>query len=145
MFRWLDNAWHSAIGAVDRTTANWVHAIVRGLYSFLYTIFGDVGGAWDDLLKDGSDFIGESVQIGEETSTKLADLYGWINKFGSYLFQWIRHPSLLVDFIWDDVIDKLETTAWDTAEKLGKFFIALIVKNLPKLLTLIEDVIEAVF
>lgn len=144
MFRWLDSVWHTVTGTVPATISRWVHDALRGLWSFLSTIFLGVADAWDDLVKDASNYIGEIDAFAVSVAGKLIDVYRWINKYGSVLVDWILHPSNLVDFIWDDIIAKLEREAWDVTEKLGKFFLSLIFKNIPTLIKVLEDILDAV-
>lgn len=144
MFGWIDRAYHSVTGKIDSAVASWVHALIHGLYLFLSTIFGDVGAAWDDLVKDGELFLSAVDVLGDTVYDSLHDLYTWVNKYGKELVGWIEHPSTLVDLLWDDILSKLEKEAWTAGEKLGKFFLSLILHNLKRFATLLEDILDAV-
>jgi hypothetical protein len=144
MFAWIDRALRSAAGKVDNAVATWVHALIHGLYLFLSTIFGDVGKAWDDLVKDGELFLSAVDVLGDTVYDSLHDLYTWVNKWGKELVGWIEHPSTLVDFLWDDLLVKIENEAWTAGEKLGKFFLSLMLHNLKRFATLLEDILDAV-
>jgi hypothetical protein len=145
MFGWIDRVWHSATGKIDSTIANWVHGLIHGLYSFLSLIFGPVGDAWSQLSKDVYDWLKEHADWTITVAHAIEDAYRWINKEGYEVYHYISHPSLLVDLLWDANVAKLETEAWDVGEKLGKFFLSLIYKNLKKFVLLIEDIFDAVF
>ena len=167
MLTWLANAVGRAGSAVSSAVTGWVHAVIAGVYSFLHSIFGDVRGAWRDfvtgalLLRNALDDFGSEVARGFEllfekwipgiikwvtnTVYKLAlDAWHWITTDGAKIYYYITHPAALVDLIFDALLAEIENTAWDTAEKLGSFSVALIWKNLPKFLALIEDILDAI-
>jgi len=144
MFNWIDSAWHRATGAIDSTIANWVHALVRGLYSFLHVIFGDVGRAWDNYWREVHGFIAGARLFADKVIGALKDAFDWINKEGYLVYYYISHPIKLVDLVYDALLGKIESTAVDTAERLGKFFLAFILKNLKTFITVLEDIVNAV-
>ncbi len=74
----------------------------------------------------------------------LLAVWHWINHEGSILWYYITHPDKLVDLVWDALIAKLETEAWNIGGKLGRFSLALIVHNLRRFLLLLEDIVNAV-
>jgi hypothetical protein len=144
MFNWIDSAWHRVTGTIDSTIANWVHALIRGLYSFLHVIFGDVGKAWDAFWKDVHVFAATVGMYFDATMVSLNAVYGWINSEGNKAYYYISNPIKLVDLIYNELLGKIEATAEDTAERLGKFVLALIVKNVKTIVTVVEDIFDAV-
>lgn len=144
MFGWISKAWHWATSNIPGDIVNWVHDLVRGLYFFLNIIFGAVGGAWSNL-KDIADYFGAKLEhYLDEAFRAVKDAYDWINKEGYLVYYYITHPEKLVLLLWDALIANLEATAWDTAGKLGKFFLSLILKNRRRFIDLIEDILHAV-
>lgn len=144
MFNWIDNAWHRVTGTIDSTVASWVHALVRGLYSFLSSIFLPVGSAWSYLWTHVINYHDWLGKLSTEIYRALDDAYDWINKEGYEVYYYITHPVQLVELIYDDIIAKVESTAVSTAEKLGKFTLALIIKNVKTIVTIAEDIFDAV-
>lgn len=145
MFKWIDNAWKSVTGFIDSNIANWVRDLIHGLYFFLNIIFGNVGGAWSDL-KDIVDFFGAKLVTHFDAIYRaISDAYKWINKEGFLVYWYLTHPAQLIDLLWESLIVKLETEAWQVAPRLGKFFLSLLLGNLNRFLNLIEDVFDAVF
>jgi hypothetical protein len=145
MFRWIDGLWNATGGKIDATISRWVHDALHGLWAFLSSIFLPVRAAWDYLwnhVVNYHDWIGH---LGTELYRALRDAYDWINHNGYILWYYITHPDKLVALIYDDIIVKIEDEAVSTAEKLGKFFLALIIKNVKTLVTVIEDIVDAVF
>jgi hypothetical protein len=144
MFSWIDKAYQWLSGKVDSVLASWVHDVVRGFWYVLNALFGNVTGAWS-ALKDILDFFGSKIErLFDETYRAIRDTYDWINNQGYLVYYYITHPAQLVDLLWEALIANLETTAWETAERLGKFFLSLFLRNLEKFLTLIEDILNAV-
>jgi hypothetical protein len=167
MLNWLRSAYDRATGAITSTIAGWVHDVVAGLYSFLHIIFGDVRGAWKDLVGASEAIYHALDEFGDETAHAFGILFrhwipgilkwiqtdivrplleavSWIAHEGATIWHYITHPADLVLLIWDAFIARLEATAWDTAEALGKFAVALIWKNIDKFITLLEDVLDAI-
>jgi len=167
MFNWIARAFNVVTGAIDSTVQRWVHDLINGLYSFLHIIFGDIGKAWHDLWTDIGTFWHYIDQFGTSVYRALRHLYlvwipdivhwverdildpllralRWIEHEGAIVWHYISHPATLVDLIYNDIIRKIEATAWDTAKLLGRFTVALIYHNLEKFLTLMEDVLDAI-
>lgn len=69
----------------------------------------------------------------------------WIRTAGELVFYYITHPDKLAALIFDSLIALLEREAWNIGDKLGKFFLALIVHNLRHFVNLLEDILMAVF
>jgi len=168
MLNWLKSAYDRASGAIDSTIRGWVHDVVTGIYSFFHGIFGDVRGAWKDLVGAAEAIWHALDDFGEEVATAFSDLYhhwipgilnwidsdivdpllkaiAWIANEGALVASYIADPTKLVALIWDALIAEIESTAWATATKLGQFAIALVWNNLNSFLTLIEDVLDAIF
>jgi phage-related protein len=167
MLNWLRSAFDRATGSISSTIAGWVHDVVAGLYSFLHVIFGGIDDAWKDFTS-GLDTLGSAIAAFGSSVAHDMDLlflhwipgiiswvtrvvwalakeaWDWITHEGATIWHYITHPADLVDLIWEAFLAKLEATAWDTADYLGKFAIALVWKNIDKFLALIEDVLDAI-
>lgn len=68
-----------------------------------------------------------------------------LRKWGYTAWWYITHPAALAELLINDIVTSFERHAWDIAPKLGSFLLSLIVRNLPKLVHLVEDIITAVF
>jgi hypothetical protein len=145
VFNWIDSVFHKATGAISSTIASWVHDLVRGLYSFLAAIFIPVSAAWNLLWKDVTTYADTEERYALDVVNALKKVFDWINKEGYEVDYYISNPEKLVDLLWDDVLSKLESTAEDTAEKIGTFALSFIYKNLKTVVTIAEDIIDAVF
>jgi hypothetical protein len=166
MFAWLARAVSAVTGTVSSTISGWVHDVVAGLYSFLHTIFGLVGKAWDGLTRSVGDFVHSAEAFADWVASGFEHLYRylipgilawihrdildpllgalrWIETKGAEVYYYISHPAALVDLIWDDVIAKLESAAVSDTEKLGNWLIGLLYNHTKQLLTMIEDVLDA--
>jgi hypothetical protein len=167
MLNWLKSAYDRASGAVSSTIAGWVHDVVAGLYSFLHVIFGDVRGAWRDFAGAVNDIYHALDELGSETAHAFGLLFrhwipgilAWINRDildpllkavawiaheGAILWGYITHPGTLVTLIWDSLWANVEAEAWDLGDKLGRFAVALVWKNIDKFITLMEDILDAI-
>lgn len=143
MFDWIRNAFDWASGKIDDTIRGWVRDLIHGLYAFLSVIFGEVGKAWHDLERYVSDLWHALDRFGHATARTFEDIYRWLNHEGHILWYYITHPAKLVDLIYDDIIVKIEREAWNTGERLGKFFTSLILHNLRRFMLLLEDILHA--
>jgi hypothetical protein len=145
VFGWIRRWWDASTGKIDATISRWVHDIISGLYTFLATIFFQVGAAWTFYENIIRAFIEEVEAHARHVADNFIAVYRWINHEGWLVFHYISHPSLLVELIWRDIILKLEHEAWNVAEVLGRFFLSLIVRNLKHFVMIVEDIFDAVF
>lgn len=65
-------------------------------------------------------------------------------KWGYTAFWWITHPADLAELLIFPLAASLEKHAWDLAAGLGKFTLALVVRNTRRLALLAEEIIAAV-
>lgn len=167
MLNWLKSAYDRASGAITSTIRGWVHDLVAGLYSFLHTIFGDVRGAWKDLVGSFEGIWHALDDFGDEVAHAFGLIFrhwipgiikwvtvtvwalakkawDWIAQEGAIIWGYISHPGTLVTLIWDSLWANVEADAWDLGDKLGSFAVALIWKNIDKFITLLEDVLDAI-
>lgn len=70
--------------------------------------------------------------------------WNWIYGRGETLWHYITHPDLLAVLLFDALIAVFEREAFAVADRLGKFLIALIVKNLRQVAMLVEDILSAI-
>lgn len=144
MFGWIDRAWQSVTGRISNDISSWVHDLVRGLYSFLAAIFAPVGAAWSYLWNNVINYHDWIGKLGDETYRALRDAYDWINREGYELYYYLTHPDKFVERIFDPLLAKLESDAVSVAERLGKFTAMLILKNVKTIVTIVEDIANAV-
>lgn len=168
MFSWIAKAFDWATGKIDSTVASWVNTVIRGIWSFLTSLFSVVIDAWNTFygaVKDVAHGIATLaletynwtkwlldvfwhdwlVWLGAHVLKPLEDAYNWVVHEGATVWHYLTHAADLVDFLWDALLAQLESQAWAAADKLGQFFLALIIKNLKHFASLIEDIIDAVF
>ena len=168
MFGWIRKAYDWATGKIDGLTASWVHTLILGVWSFLTGAFHTVIAAWNVFYASAKGFAKGIAELAAETynwikwfldifwrdwlrwvSTHIIKpllvAWHWVIHEGAIVWHYLTHAADLVAFFWDALIAKLEHEAWNVADKLGTFFLALIVKNLLRFAHLIEDIIDAVF
>jgi hypothetical protein len=168
VFNWIARATNWAFGTIGGTVVGWVHDLINGVFGFLHSIFGFVIAGWNtffNTIRSWADsvghFMGEVADafvyiwrvwwvktyrwIMHDIVDPLLKAWDWLRHEGAILWYYITHPAELVAYIYDDIILRIEKLAWSTAEKLGEFFLALIIKNLKTLLHVIEDIVDAVF
>lgn len=144
MFGWIKQAYDWASGRVDSTIASWVRALISGLYSFMSVIFGRVSKAWHDLWRAANMMRSRLDVFGRDIVTRFTEVYGWINKEGRLVYCYITHPSKLAALVFDALIVELERQAWSVGERLGKFFLSLILHNIKRFALLVEDILDAI-
>jgi hypothetical protein len=145
VLNWIENVYRSVTGKIDSTIASWVHALVHGLYQWITAIFGPVGRAWDDLWKTVSAFVAAHDTFAVRVINALKAAYDWINKEGYLVYYYISHPSQLVILIIDPLLAYIEKEAVSVSEKLGTFVLTFITHNLKTVITIVEDIVDAVF
>ena len=120
VFHYAEGVYRFAVRAID-DLRNWSADALRTLQRWVVT---DV---FDPLLRS------------------LTAAWHWITHEGSLVYHYITHPADLVDLVWDALISKLEAEAWNIAGKLGSFALSLVVRNLSRFVSLLEDILNAVF
>jgi hypothetical protein len=74
----------------------------------------------------------------------LYPVWHWVVNEGKALWNLVTHPALLVDWIWEHLLVKIEREAWNAGRLLGRFFISLVFHNLKTFFVLLEDIIDAI-
>ncbi len=68
----------------------------------------------------------------------------WIGSTGATMWHYFTHLADFAELLFMFLVAALEKHAWDVGGLLGKFFLALIVKNVVRFATLVETIIDAV-
>lgn len=71
-------------------------------------------------------------------------LTAWVAGIGSEMWYYFTHLIDFAELLIMFLVRSLEKHAWDIGRLLGTFFLALIVTNLVRFVTLIEDIVDAV-
>lgn len=74
----------------------------------------------------------------------LRRVFAWIDGIGAKMWYYFTHLDRFAELLFDFLVAVLEARAWDVAGKLGRFFLALIVRNVVRFAILVEDIISAV-
>lgn len=120
VFKYARDVYHFTVTAID-DLRKWTQAALNDLHRFV------VNDVYDPLFKS------------------LTGAWHWITHEGALVFFYITHAPQLVDLFWDALIAKLEAEAWNIAQKLGSFALSLVVRNLGRFVSLVEDILNAVF
>lgn len=145
MLSWLDRIWHGAEGLIGSGVHAAASLATRGIAAVLSWLTGNVSDAWTDL---------ERAAGYEER-----ELGGWIDDVTGHLWRiitydiphyamtaywWVTHPADLADVLTWHAVRFLEDHADQAAEYLGRFALALVLRNSRQLVHLAERIIEAV-
>lgn len=71
-------------------------------------------------------------------------LFGWIDGIGSAMWHYFTHLADFAELLIMALVAALEHHAWDIGALLGRFFLALIVRNVTRFATLVETIVDAV-
>lgn len=157
-------AWHSITSFMDETVLK-IYYILRQVIPAVVKAYKDSIALVDkyardvyswatrefQLVRDALDAAFNALKkfVIDDIWKPLDDLVTsalkWITTRGETVWHYISNPVDLVDLLWDYLIAKLEAEAWNIGEKLGSFFLALVIKNLPRFVKLLEDILNAVF
>lgn len=114
---------HDVLNWAQRAISSVEHAIERGLRDVENWVIRDI---WNPL------------------KSAFDTAWHWITHEGAVAWYYISHPADLAALLFDHLIAKLEADAWSVAERLGKFALSLVVRNLPRFAKLAEDIIDAI-
>lgn len=85
------------------------------------------------------------VHVYDPLARDFLRAWNWITTRGEEVFYYISHPDKLAALIFDNLLALLEREAWSVGNKLGSFFLSLVIHNLQRFVTLLEDILMAVF
>lgn len=145
MLTWLGNALRSLGGIIASPFISAFHFVVGGIAGFLDLIFNRVGSAWDDLYAAVHNF--EQVTVGwtEAVWHQLVLIVTkYIPDYAMVAYWWVTHPDALAQLLFWYVVKWLEHEAWTVAQYLGEFVLALLVRNLRRVLSVLETVVAAI-
>ncbi len=84
------------------------------------------------------------IHVYDPLARDISHALAWIFREGRIVYYYITHPGKLIDLVWDDIIAKLESEAWNVGARLGRFFLGLVLHNIKRFALLLEDIIMAV-
>lgn len=112
------------------------------IYHDLLVAIQDVRQFIDRLIHDVEQWV--ITDIWRPLLRSLTAAWDWIGHQGDTLWYYLTHPPALIDLLWDHLIAKLEAEAWNVAEKLGKFALSLVYRNVVRFAHLIVDIVDAI-
>lgn len=145
MLNWLVNTIGGWLNSVGSAVYNFVRTVVGGVTGVLDLIFGRVSDAWDDLLNAARSIEG-TIKSYVSSVWNVLDriLTYYIPTFAMTAWWWVTNPDALAQVLLWHLVKWLETWAWTVAQYLGEFILALIVKELRRILALVETVVTAI-
>lgn len=139
----------AAIDAAERLVPSPVLDVISFTAAALGAIFGSLTGnvsdAWHELAVAFDvlrgvhfDWSGDLLGVLERI------ILHWIPRYAITAWWWLTHPLELGRILVLYVVHWLEQEAWTIAPYLGKFTLALIVRNIRRILPLVEAIVTAV-
>lgn len=145
MLNWLRHTASRAWGDVTGAATDMVHWAIGGIAALLNTLFGDVAGAWDDMMTAAGVLEKVTASWAESIWGKLREITGyWIPHFAYYAWWYVTHPEAFVKLLFWPLIAMLEANAEQAAQYLGEFALHLIIRQLRPLLRVAEQILAAV-
>lgn len=142
---WLDRILRLAERAVPNAVLDIIGLGLGGLVSVLGGLTGNVSDAWRELAIALDALRAGHFNLLEALEGILGQVIGhWIPKYAITAWWWVTHPAALAEQLGLYLVAWLEREAWTIAPYLGKFLLALLVHNIPRVAKLAEDVIAAV-
>lgn len=77
-------------------------------------------------------------------AASLSAVWHWLTHEGATMWHYFTHLGDFAELLFRHLLASLERHAWDAGRLLGRFFLALIVRNMMTFVTLIEDIVHAV-
>lgn len=142
---WLGHAAGSAARAVASGAADLINTVVGGLVRLLSSLFGNVGGAWDDFTRAAAELAHAAETFGSRSWHQFwLILHYLIPKYAFTAWWWVTHPDDLANHLFWYMVRWLERRAFTVGRYLGGFLLAMLVHNVHRVLSWAEDVIDAV-
>lgn len=145
MVNWLKGIWSTITGGVSSVIQAFVHALVNGIALVLDFIFGNVKGAWVSLVDAYHDIVtGVHTFVSAVWNELNLIITYYIPTYAFTAWWWVTHlDDLALVLLWH-VLKWLEHYAWTAALYLGEFILALIVRNIRRIMLLAETIVTAV-
>ena len=145
MVNWLRSIWGFITGGVTAAVQAFVHALISGIAIVLDFIFGNVKGAWGELVTAARDLASGAHVLSSAVWNQLDKIITYYIPFYAYTAWWwvTNLDSLALVLLWH-LLKWLEHYAWTAAQYLGEFTLALILRNLRRLALLVETIVTAV-
>lgn len=140
---------HYVIKTVIPSVVKWAATQLTRLENFITAVWNDLKAAVVALIKRieaaATAVTNWAIKNIWDPLKKFADLI-WADllKWGYTAWYYITHPDKLAELLINDIVTSLERHAWSIAQRLGSFTLALISRNLPRIIQLIEDILTAV-
>lgn len=115
---------------------------IQSVLSYVISEIARVTRYIDSLINGAINWV--IVHVYDPLARDIATAWQWITTSGRKVLYYIEHPDALAELIFDAMIAVLEREAWTVADKLGRFFLALVAKNMLRFAALIEDILDAI-
>ena len=145
MLSWLRDLWRGA-EHLGEAALHGAGALATGaLAAVLGVLTGNVFAAWQQLERALRylETVGGSW-VEDITSHLIRVITYDIPHFAMTAFWWVTHPDALAEALFWHLVRQLEDRAWQAAEYLGQFALALVTRNAGRLARLAEHIIAAV-
>lgn len=130
IFKGIDDLYHRVLQYLD-DLRKWAVRLIDDLYHWTLVTFDAtrkwaIHEIWDPLFKS------------------LTTAWHWLTHEGATMWHYFTHLPDFAELLFAHLIASLEKHAWDAGKLLGEFFLALIVRNLMRFVTLMEDIVDAI-
>lgn len=124
----------------------WVYNTVVHLAYVLYKQISDaLAHAYHDLLSRLDALRKWAIaNIWDPLFKSLTTAWHWLTHEGATMWHYFTHLTEFAEVLFWHIVQSLEKHAWDAAKLLGEFFLSLVVHNIVRFATLMENVIDAV-
>jgi hypothetical protein len=145
MLSWLRDLWHRAENLGESALSGAASLATGAIAAVLGVLTGNVFAAWQQLeqaLRDMETIAGAWTS---EITTGVIRLITYdIPHYAMTAWWWVTHPAQLAESLFWHIIRQLEDRAWQAAEYLGEFALALVLRNARRLVLLAEHIITAI-
>lgn len=145
MLNWLRSFFGGIGGGVAAGVLNIVQGAVNAIAAVIDTVFGHVLAGWKELARWA-----ETAAHLEDKM--LAELFKHVWQIVTHdipawawtAWWWVTHPDKLAAVLFWHLIRLLEDNAWIVAGILGKFVLALILRNARRVAGALEQIVTAI-
>jgi hypothetical protein len=145
MLGWLSGIIRKGVHLLGEGAGDLGSLALQGITAVVSFIFGDVGSAWDDMVTAWHYLQQVGSALDGHVVAALIRLITYdIPHYAMQAFWWVTHPAQLAETLGWHLVRFLEDNAWTAAGYLGKFILALILRNAGRVARLAEDIITAI-
>src|SRR5574337_625730 len=130
-------AWHAMytwVNSLYTAVETFAHAVYAYLYKLVKVLLAQISAVTSWVLHS----------VFDPLIAQVKSLWTKLQQWGYTAYWYVTHPQDLADLLLHYLLVSLQKSVWAVARTMGEFFARLFLQNVPRTITLIEQIIADV-